>query len=153
MNAIRVSNIKSSVGMKGFLFNLRSETVYKTPDGRSLDLSESAGEVYVNYAEAQYRLRQFGMIDSDLHDLSIYLSRLIDNKDTTNAISYDLHHPIWKAFQKLLEKYGDFVQAKSELKELLDPVIDTQTGEVIPEDTLEDNLANDDNLKTAIKSC
>ncbi len=135
MNGIRVSDINSKVIIKGF-FRTTCEVIYKTPDGTELNLSEPARKTYVNYSDAKYQLRTFDDLNKNLHELSIYLSRLVDQHDSTNAINYDLNHPIWKAFQKLLEKRGEFAQAVSELKELLDPVIDINTGRVVQEDAI-----------------
>ncbi len=133
IDVIRVSDIKSDFKIKGF-FKTKVEVFYKGPNGEDLNLTEPAKKAYVNYSDAKYQLRQFDNIDKNLHELSILLSRLIEKKDPTNAINYDLDHPIWKAFQKLLEKNGEFAKAVSELKELLDPKISTHTGEVNPKE-------------------
>ncbi len=135
MNVTRVSDINSKVITKGF-FRTAYEVVYKTPDGKDLNLSEPARKIYVNYSDAKYQLRNFDDISKNLSELSNYLFHLIDENDSKNAISFNLNHPIWKAFQKLLEKHGEFAQAVAELKELLNPLIDINTGKVVQDATL-----------------
>ena len=133
MGNIRVSDINSEIVNKSFFpFPPTCFIVYKDKIfGKTLDLPEPAKKAYADYSNAKHQLKNFEKIDKDLEELSTLLFRLVNKKDLANAVNYDLNHPIWKAFQKLLEKNGEFTKAVSELKELLDPVINIHTGEVV----------------------